>query len=218
MTDAAVAVSLPLPLPPPSRAASDKREAILAAALRLIARLGLHAAPMSAVAREAGVAAGTLYLYFPSKEAMINALYLEVLADRDRGMAADAADARARGAVGRAGLWAFWQGLTRWHLEHPEASNFLWQCKSSAILTDETREAERRMNAEGLANFDHAVAAGRLRDLPLQVFWALVAGPIFLLAQMRDAGEMEITDDVLQSTFDGVCRSVLPERDVVTPA
>jgi AcrR family transcriptional regulator len=214
MTDAAVAIPLPLP----SRATSDKREAILAAALRLIARLGLHAAPMSAVAREAGVAAGTLYLYFSSKEAMINALYLEVLADRDRSMADDAAGARAEGAIGRAGLWAFWQGLARWHLDHPEASSFLWQCKSSAILTDETREAERRMNAEGLANFEQAVAAGRLRALPLQVFWALVAGPIFLLAQMRDAGEMEITDDVLRETFDGVCRSVLPECDTVTSA
>ena len=212
MTDAAVAVPLP------SRTASDKRGAILAAALRLIARLGLHAAPMSAVAREAGVAAGTLYLYFPSKEAMINALYLEVLADRDRGLAEDAAGARASGAIGRAGLWAFWQGLARWHLDHPEASSFLWQCKSSAILTDETREAERRTNAEGLASFEQAVAAGRLRDLPLQVFWSLVAGPIFLLAQMRDAGEMEITDDVLQATFDGVCRSVMPECGVTSPA
>lgn len=211
MTDAAVALPLS-----PLRPGADKREAILAAALRLIARLGLHATPMSAVAKAAGVAAGTLYLYFPSKEAMINALYLEVLADRDRSMAADAEGARRDGAVGRAGLWAFWHGLARWHLDHPDPSSFLLQCKSSAILTDETREAERRMNAEGLVNFEHAVAAGRLRDLPLQVFWALVAGPIFLLAQMRDAGEMEITDDALQVTFDGVCRSVLPDPELTT--
>lgn len=212
MTDA----TIDRPVPAPIGFSADKRQAILAAALRLIARLGLHAAPMSAVARYAGVAAGTLYLYFPSKEAMINALYLQVLEDRDRSMAADAEGARKDGAIGRAGLWAFWNGLARWHFEHPEASSFLLQCQSSAILTDETREGERRMNAEGLRNFEQAVAAGRLRDLPLQVFWALVAGPIFQLAQMRDAGEMEITDDVLRSTFDGVCRSVLPERDVAT--
>ena len=201
---------------PMNGASPDKREAILAGALRVIARLGLHAAPMSIVAREAGVAAGTLYLYFPSKEAMINALYLEVLADRDRSMAADAEGARKNGAIGRAGLWAFWHGLARWHLEHPDASSFLLQCQASTIPTDETREAERRMSAEGLKNFDAAVAGGRLRDIPLQVFWALVAGPIFTLAQMRDAGEMEITDEVLRATFDGVCRSVLPERDVAT--
>ncbi|MFL5619611.1 MAG: TetR/AcrR family transcriptional regulator [Gemmatimonadaceae bacterium] len=206
MTDA----TIERPVAAPAGASPDKREAILTAALRLIARLGLHAAPMSAVARQAGVAAGTLYLYFPSKEAMINALYLEVLAHRHRSMAADAEGARSEGAIGRPGLWAFWNGLARWHLDHADASSFLLQCKSSTILTEETREAERRMDAEGLVNFEHAVAGGRLRDLPLQVFWALVAGPIFLLAQMRDAGEMEITDDVLRSTFDGVCRSVLP--------
>ena len=214
MTDA----TIERPVAASAGANPDKREAILAAALRLIARLGLHAAPMSAVAREAGVAAGTLYLYFPSKEAMINALYLEVLAHRHRSMAADAEGARGDGAIGRAGLWAFWHGLARWHLDHPDGSSFLLQCKASAILTDETREAERRMDAEGLANFEQAVAGGRLRDLPLQVFWALVAGPIFLLSQMRDAGEMEVTDDVLRSTFDGVCRSVLPAHDVELPA
>ena len=206
------ATAPPITIPP----SADKRQAILASAARLIARSGLHATPMSAIAREAGVAAGTLYLYFPSKEAMINALYLEVLADRDRSMAADADGARKDGAIGRAGLWTFWHGLARWHLDHPDASSFFLQCRASAILTDDTREAERRMNAEGLKNFEAAVAGGRLRDIPLQVFWALVAGPIFTLAQMRDAGEMEITDEVLRATFDGVCRSVLPERDVAT--
>jgi AcrR family transcriptional regulator len=206
------------PAPTHIGASPDKRQAILAAALRLIARLGIHAAPMSAVAREAGVAAGTLYLYFPSKEAMINALYLELLEDRDRSMRTGEEGASSEGTDGRAGLWTFWHGLARWHLDHPDASSFLHQFKSSAMITAETRELERRKNAGGLASFEQAVAAGQLRDLPLQVFWALAVGPIFLLAQMRDAGEMEITDDVLRSTFDGVCRGVLPERDVAMNA
>ena len=214
MTDATIDRPIPVSL----GASPDKRQAILAAALRLIARLGLHAAPMSAVARDAGVAAGTLYLYFPSKEAMINALYLEVLEDRDRSMLGEVTAAANDGAVGSAGLWAFWHGLAQWHLDHPDASSFIQQCKASAILTDETREVERRKHAEGLVSFEHAVAAGRLRDVSLQVFWALAMGPIFVLSQMRDTGEMEITDDVLRSTFDGVCRSVLPERDVATPS
>ena len=205
MTDAAVASPLP------SRVNTDKREAILAAALRLVARLGLHNTPMSAVAREAGVAAGTLYLYFPSKEAMINALYLDVLADREQSMRpGSAADATA---TARDGLWSFWHGLARWHLDRPEASNFAQQCKASGILTEETRDVERRRHAEGLASFEQAVAAGHLRDMSLHVFWALAVGPITQLAQMSDAREIEITDDVLRATFDGVCRSVIPAPD-----
>ena len=203
MTDAAVA------LPAGSRAVADKREAILAAALRLVARLGLHNTPMSAVAREAGVAAGTLYLYFPSKEAMINALYLELLEDRDRSMRAEAGAEET--ATGRDGLWSFWHGLARWHLDRPEASNFAEQCKASGILSEATRDFERRQHAQGLASFEQAVAAGRLRAMSLHAFWALAVGPITQLTQMCAAGEIEITDDLLRTTFDGVCRSVLPE-------
>lgn len=45
----------------------EVREAILAAALRLIAKGGYAAAQMSAVARESGVSTGSVYRYFPSK-------------------------------------------------------------------------------------------------------------------------------------------------------
>jgi AcrR family transcriptional regulator len=202
MTDAAIAR-------PPARTSPDKREAILGAALRLIARLGLHNTPMSAVAREAGVAAGTLYLYFPSKEAMINALYLEMLEDRSLAFAVSRVSDDERPAVIRAAFWDVWQALARWHLDHPEKSSLLQQCQASAILTDETREAELRTSEGHLAQFEAAIARGALRPLSRHVFWALMAGPIFVLAQMRDSGELEITDDVLHATFDGVCRSVL---------
>ena len=42
------------------------------------------------------------------------------------------------------------------------------------------------------------------------VFWALLAGPVYALVQMRDAGETEINEDVLRATFEGVCRALLP--------
>jgi AcrR family transcriptional regulator len=193
--------------PPSGKPATDKRDAILAGALRLIARLGLHNAPMSGVAREAGVAAGTLYLYFPSKEAMINALYLELLEHRDRAVAIDANLTEPREA-----LRQYWHGLARWHLDRPDASSFLHQCQSSAILTQETRDEELRRNLEGFAKFDLAVAQGFIRDLPRQVFYALLVGPILMLAHLRETGEVELSDDLLGVTFEAVCRSVLPAQ------
>nr|WP_257099125.1 TetR/AcrR family transcriptional regulator [Pseudovibrio flavus] len=50
------------------------REAILQAALLVFQAKGYHAARMSDVATEAGLAKGTLYLYFASKEEMTAAL------------------------------------------------------------------------------------------------------------------------------------------------
>ena len=55
----------------------DRRRAILDAAVRVFARQGFHACRVSDIADEAGVAYGLLYHYFPSKEEVLNTLFLE---------------------------------------------------------------------------------------------------------------------------------------------
>ncbi|NJL04474.1 MAG: TetR/AcrR family transcriptional regulator [Chloroflexaceae bacterium] len=57
-----------------ARPDAEKRRHILTAAASVFARHGLHAARMDEIAQAAGVAKGTLYLYFSSKEAIIEAL------------------------------------------------------------------------------------------------------------------------------------------------
>src|SRR6266478_1135644 len=64
----------PLPL---NSEQGAKRERILTAALRLFAHEPYQAVTMDRVAAAANVAKGTLYLYFPSKDA----LYLGILSD-----------------------------------------------------------------------------------------------------------------------------------------
>src|ERR1700761_3708411 len=53
----------------------SKRDAILDAMLDIVVERGFHDAPMSLVAQRAGASAGVIYHYFPSKEAIIQALY-----------------------------------------------------------------------------------------------------------------------------------------------
>jgi AcrR family transcriptional regulator len=50
------------------------RQDILAAAARVFAASGFHAATMQAIAREAGFTAASLYTYFPSKDDLYEAL------------------------------------------------------------------------------------------------------------------------------------------------
>jgi TetR/AcrR family transcriptional regulator, fatty acid metabolism regulator protein len=64
---------------PPERGSAarggDKRERILDAAVRVFARKGFHATRVSEVAKAAGVADGTIYLYFESKDHLLMSLY-----------------------------------------------------------------------------------------------------------------------------------------------
>ena len=51
----------------------SRRTQILEAAVRVWVRDGFHSAPVEAIAREAGLGKGTIYLYFPNKEAVLRA-------------------------------------------------------------------------------------------------------------------------------------------------
>jgi len=57
------------------RRSGDKRDRILKAAVKVFARNGFHATRVSEVAKAAGVADGTIYLYFKSKEELLVSLF-----------------------------------------------------------------------------------------------------------------------------------------------
>jgi TetR/AcrR family fatty acid metabolism transcriptional regulator len=61
--------------PRPSTGRGDKRDRILDAAVRVFAKNGFYATRVSDVAKAAGVADGTIYLYFASKEALLVSLF-----------------------------------------------------------------------------------------------------------------------------------------------
>jgi TetR/AcrR family fatty acid metabolism transcriptional regulator len=54
---------------------ADKREAILRAAISVFARCGYFNSKVADIAREAGVADGTVYLYFKSKEEILHSIF-----------------------------------------------------------------------------------------------------------------------------------------------
>src|ERR1700704_2470720 len=68
---------------------TDKREAILRAATKVFAGNGYFNSKVADIAREAGVADGTVYLYFKSKEEILHSIF-------DRNMEEAIADGRRR--------------------------------------------------------------------------------------------------------------------------
>ncbi len=61
----------------PARAGTDRAAAVRAAMRALVARSGFHGASMGAVAREAGVATGTAYVHYGSKDELVIAAFVE---------------------------------------------------------------------------------------------------------------------------------------------
>jgi len=69
-----------------------KRERILAAAVKVFARKGFHNSRIAEVAEEAGVASGTIYLYFRNKDDILISVFEDSLEDIIKGMETQLAD------------------------------------------------------------------------------------------------------------------------------
>jgi TetR/AcrR family fatty acid metabolism transcriptional regulator len=68
---------------------SSKRDAILRAAIRVFAERGYFGAQVADIARAAGVAAGTVYLYFRSKDDLLVSIFERTMKEaREEGRAA----------------------------------------------------------------------------------------------------------------------------------
>ena len=85
---------------------ADRRDEILSAAQRCFVRSGFHQTSMQEICAEAGMSAGNLYRYFPSKEAIIAGI-----AERDR---AEVAQDFARADLSQ-GLFAVLEGMAHHH-------------------------------------------------------------------------------------------------------
>lgn len=77
----------------------EKYMAILEGAIRVFARSGFHGTRVSEIAREAGVADGTVYIYFSNKEDILVSMFQELMARFVEGMREElrkASDARGK--------------------------------------------------------------------------------------------------------------------------
>jgi len=124
----------------PRPRSDEKRSAILEAATRVIVTQGLSA-PTAGIAKEAGVANGSLFTYFETKKDLFNALYLEL---KDEAVCA-AMKGLPKDADIRKEFFHVWKNWTHWAVAYPEKRRALAQLGVSDEITPETRAAAHKL-------------------------------------------------------------------------
>jgi len=147
----------------------DKRSAILAAATRVIVTQGLSA-PTAVIAKEAGVANGSLFTYFEAKTDLLNELYLEL----KRGMASAALKGFSAEGESRKQYFHVWSNWMAWAVAHPKKRRVLALLGVSDEITAKSRAAGHKAMAPMRELLERIHANGPMRDAPMGLFMALM--------------------------------------------
>lgn len=120
----------------------EKRNGILEAATRVIVAQGLSA-PIAAMAQEAGVSNGLLFVYFQTKADLFNQLYLEL---KTQMAAAALKDLAEQGSL-REKMFRAWSNWMGWAVSHPDRRRALAHLQGYLELTPDTQAAARKVMA-----------------------------------------------------------------------
>lgn len=112
--------------------APAKRESFLNAALKLFVASGVQNTSTAAIAKEAGTASGTLFLYFPTKQDLINELVLKIAREQSEYMKTLLGPSLSV----RDTFLTIWSGSIRWLLENMDIYEFNQQVRDSGLVEE----------------------------------------------------------------------------------
>ncbi|MCK5781554.1 MAG: TetR/AcrR family transcriptional regulator [Flavobacteriales bacterium] len=175
----------------------DKRKAILDSSLELIALQGFHGTSMKQVADNAGVAAGTIYVYFENKDVLIHELFVEIKAELNETIV----DVFISDRNFKENFIIIWNSVLDYYLEFPLKFNFLEQFSTSPYINDLVMEEGLRVLAPAHSLFEDAREEGVVKDLPTLAIIALIHGPIISLVRMNNVGDIVISKEIDREKF-----------------
>lgn len=187
-----------------SQSTNAKQNEILQAALQLFVKLGFHGTPTSLIAKEAGVANGTLFHYYGTKDQLIVALYIHT----KKQMTACMPGADSGNTIADQCRF-FYTNALRWGLDNPTAFRFLQQFMSSPYVAMLPPEFVSETHA-WLQVVHNGIASGIIRPLPEDLIVQMISSHLFGASEYLLAhhpGEQE-KEALIQTTFDMLWRMI----------
>jgi AcrR family transcriptional regulator len=166
----------------------SKREQILQAALKLFTEHGFRGTSTAEISRQAGVATGTLFHHFKSKEELIEELYLGAKTELADYLQSACSSAKGTEEI----IKQLWFAYVDWAINHESQYRFFKHCEASPYINDPIRE-------KGMAKF------------------VFVTEHFTTLAEKRsdDTSEMMLLD-IFAGAMDGFIRHLLTNPEAKT--
>jgi AcrR family transcriptional regulator len=178
----------------------DKRDSIINAALKLFVDNGFHGTATGKIAQEAGVANGTLFQYFKTKDELVIALYMHIkdeLAEYISKNTADNADFKET--VKTQVLSSLY-----WALDNPTKFRFIQQFHTSPYIGQVEQDLIEKQLEPHLTLIQKGIKQGVIKPLSPELIYSLTSNQIFGLYQFVTSKKLSKAKqhETIQTTFE----------------
>jgi len=181
----------------------NKKDSIILAALELLVSNGIHATPMSAIAKHAKTGMGTIYNYFPNKEVLVNCIYIYIKEKEEQIVLNQITE----GPIKKQ-FESHYLGVIKFYAENPVFFDFMHQFQASPIITDESKEQAYQVIEPVISLIRQGQEEGIIKNIDPYIILSFLAGSIlhFLSKHLRDSSifDNKLIDTHLLLVWDAI--------------
>jgi len=147
----------------------DKRQQLIKSATKLFVENGFEHTPTSKISKEAGVATGTLFTYFKSKEDLINKVYFEIKKEMH-------VDVNSHLEISEDIVESFrslWINLMNWGYKNPLKAQFMERFHGSVYVTKISPNQLQTNTDKGTRLVEKVIKNKLIKNLSFDVFESL---------------------------------------------
>ena len=182
----------------------DKKYLIMEAMMRLVKEFGLQGTPMSKLAKEAGVAAGTIYYYFNSKEELINSMYLDAKSQFGEAVKQINWSNKSYSSV----MTQIGNTLFHFFCNNPDLFYFIEQCNRTPYVSQETMEEGKKYYKPFTEFLQRGINEEVFCDMDVNLLTSLMYGSLVTAVNLYLSGDPSISLETLPVVLNYVWKGI----------
>jgi TetR/AcrR family transcriptional regulator, repressor of fatR-cypB operon len=172
----------------------EKREMIIHTAMKLLTDNGVQATPMSAIAKAADTGMGTIYNYFPTKEDLINEIYLYIKRESFKTLMLPVSEESIKKRFDH-----FYRSMILYYTKNPLQFRFMDQFQSSPILTARTRKEGTETAGMFISMIEKGQNDGIFKPIPFNELTHFLSGGVFGFIRWVMNEKITVTETLLDT-------------------
>jgi len=183
----------------------DKRKKFMDAALKLFVANGVQNTSTAEIAKAAGTAAGTLFLYFPTKQDLIHALVLKIGREQSETIHALLEPSLSV----RETFFTIWEGTILWFLRNMDYYYYIRQVRDSGTIAAAVVEESVQFFDYYYLAIQKGLQEGRIKPYPIDLiggmlYQDIVAEMNLIPTQTDPAKQKELVQSGFNMFWDGI--------------